>query len=314
MDTDPDAPPNSTLDEQRPKGTPELQLASFGPRFARRARRRKERDGQGRTAGSRHKICRRHPSTQPSREIEPILPPLRFRRPPPIGMRPLRLNSRLPGPTVVSRPRPKASIQPSPRAPSFPRKTIGVPGTAPINAATMAVGALTGAFRRPEMRSQPPTPAAPADPGPSAPQSLLSRHAVRNILDTLRAPQDQTGAAPPAFTLSPERSRRDRLDQHRASSDDKRRGLGGRARDSLTTSPPNACSRGATPNGFAASRRPPLASSPPSRRLSSRNDRDSQQNSRRRQNQWGNRERPLRNAPRRPVRRSAQGVQHRPLP
>ena len=68
----------------------------------------------------------------------------------------------------------------------------------------MAVGALTGAFRRPETRSQPPTPAAPADPRPSAPQSLLNRFAVKNILDTLRGPQDQTRAAPPASTLSPE--------------------------------------------------------------------------------------------------------------
>ena len=68
----------------------------------------------------------------------------------------------------------------------------------------MAVGALTGAFRRPETRSLPPTPAAPADPRPSAPQSLLNRFAVKNILDTLRAPQDQTRAAPPASTLSPE--------------------------------------------------------------------------------------------------------------
>src|SRR3984957_9556250 len=31
MDTDPDAPLDSTLDEQRPRGTAEQQLASFGP-------------------------------------------------------------------------------------------------------------------------------------------------------------------------------------------------------------------------------------------------------------------------------------------
>ena len=31
MDTAADAPADSTLDEQRPKGTPEQQLASFGP-------------------------------------------------------------------------------------------------------------------------------------------------------------------------------------------------------------------------------------------------------------------------------------------
>ena len=31
MDTDPDAPADLTLDEQRPRGTAEQQLASFGP-------------------------------------------------------------------------------------------------------------------------------------------------------------------------------------------------------------------------------------------------------------------------------------------
>ena len=34
MDTDPGAPADSTLDEQRPKGTPEHELASFGPNSA----------------------------------------------------------------------------------------------------------------------------------------------------------------------------------------------------------------------------------------------------------------------------------------
>jgi hypothetical protein len=67
----------------------------------------------------------------------------------------------------------------------------------------MAVGALTGAFRRPETRSQPATAAAPGDPGSSAAQSLLSRFAVRNIVETLRGPQDQTRAEPPASTFSP---------------------------------------------------------------------------------------------------------------
>ena len=67
----------------------------------------------------------------------------------------------------------------------------------------MAVGALTGAFRRPETRSRPASAAAPGDPGSSAAQSLLSRFAVRNIVETLRGPQDQTRAAPPASTFSP---------------------------------------------------------------------------------------------------------------
>jgi hypothetical protein len=73
----------------------------------------------------------------------------------------------------------------------------------------MAVGALTGAFRRPETQtqrathaaSQPSSPAAPAAPPSSAARDLLSRFAVRNILETLRGPQDQNRAAPPASTL-----------------------------------------------------------------------------------------------------------------
>jgi hypothetical protein len=75
----------------------------------------------------------------------------------------------------------------------------------------MAVGALASAFRRPETQAQSPTPAASqpappaasATPPSSAAQSLLSRFAVRNIIETLRGPQDQDRAAPSATTLSP---------------------------------------------------------------------------------------------------------------
>ena len=99
----------------------------------------------------------------------------------------------------------------------------------------MAVGALTGAFRRPETRSQPPIPSAPADPRPSAPQSLLHRFAVKNILDTLRGPQDQTGAAPPASTLSPEEAGATAsINTTRAPTTNAAASLGG-LRDKLTT-------------------------------------------------------------------------------
>ena len=100
-------------------------------------------------------------------------------------------------------PQPLTTLDPKPQSQtSCPKAQIATQddqrpqGTAPINVATMAVGALTGAFRRPETRSQPPTPAAPADPRPSAPQSLLHRFAVKTILDTLRGPQDQIRATP----------------------------------------------------------------------------------------------------------------------
>ena len=137
-----------------------------------------------------------------------ILPPLRFPRPPLIAMRRLQLKSRLPhphSPQPFPDPKPQSQTS-SPKAQIATQDDQRPQGTAPINAATMAVGPLTGAFRRPETRSQPPTPAAPADPRPSAPQSLLNRFAVKNILDTLRGPQDQTRAAPPASTLSPEKA------------------------------------------------------------------------------------------------------------
>ena len=212
MDTDPDAPPDSTLDEQRPKGTPEHELASFGPDSPEAPEPEEPEEKRTRRPTQNGRFASQnlpppHPPHKPPAKSDRILPPLRFRRPPPIGMRPLRLKSRLPPQPHSPQPPSTQSLNPNPlpRVAQFPPQDDQRPqGTAPINAATMAVGALTGAFRRPETRSLPPTPAAPADPRPSAPQSLLNRFAVKHILDTLRGPQDQTRAAPPASTLSPE--------------------------------------------------------------------------------------------------------------
>ena len=183
--------------------------SSFGPDSVEAAEPEKPEDEKNATAKAERPVriaesAAATLSKQTSRESDRILPPLRFRRPPPIGMRTLQLKSRLLR-AHSRQPPPKPQSQLSSPSAQFPPQDDHRPqGTAPINAVTMAFGALTGAFRRPETRSQPPTPAAPADPRPSAPQSLLNRFAVKNILDTLRAPEDQTRAALPTSTLSPE--------------------------------------------------------------------------------------------------------------
>ena len=177
-------------------------------------------------------FCRRHilSKQNPPAKSDRILPPLRFPRPPLIAMRRLRLKPRLPAAPQSPAAPTKPQSQPSSPSAQFPPQDDQRPqGTAPINAATMAVGALTGAFRRPETRSQPPTAAAPADPGPSAPQSLLSRFAVKNILDTLRGTSGPNPRRATRLHTLPGRSRRDRLVQRHACADDKRRGLAGRA-------------------------------------------------------------------------------------
>jgi hypothetical protein len=208
MDIVPDAPADSALDERRLKSTPEQQLASFGSNSAETPE--PEAEKKATTEAERPvritESAAATPSTQTSREIGPdsAAAPVS----PPASDRNENTSAQVktsPGPQSSAALDPKPQSQPSPTSAQFPPQDNQRPqGAAPINAATMAVGALTGAFRRPETRSQPPTPAAPADPRPSAPQSLLNRFAVKNILDTLRAPQDQTGAAPPASTLSPE--------------------------------------------------------------------------------------------------------------
>jgi hypothetical protein len=208
MDTDPDAPLDFTLDQQRPKGTPEQQLASFGPDSPEAPEPEEPEDKKNATAEAERPVrvtesAAATPSTQTSREIGPdsAAAPVS----PPASDRNATTSARVNTPASPQPPANKPQSQTSsPKAQIAPQDDQRPQGTAPIDAATMAVGALTGAFRRPETRSQPPTPTAPADPPSSAPQSLLSRHAVRNILDTLRGPQDQTGAGPLASTLSPE--------------------------------------------------------------------------------------------------------------
>jgi hypothetical protein len=233
MDSAPDAPADSTLDEQRPKGRPEQQLASFDADSAEAAEPEKPEEEKKATAGAERSVGGAEspdatPSsnnetvlesrvqtnssppntTQPSREIgpdsaaAPVSPPASDRN----ATTSAQVNTSA-APQSPTAPDPKPQSQTSsPKAQITPQDDRRLQGTAPINAATMAVGALTRAFRRPETRSQPPTPAAPADPRPSASQSLLNRFAVKNILDTLRGPQDQTHAAPPASTLSPEKA------------------------------------------------------------------------------------------------------------
>jgi hypothetical protein len=208
MDTDPDAPLDSTLDEQRPRGTREHELASFGPDSPEAPEPEEPEEEKSATVEAERPVrvtesAAATPATQTSREIGPdsAAAPVS----PPASDRNATTSAQVNTPASPQPPANKPQSQPSSPNAQFPPQDDRPPqGTAPIDAATMAVGALTGAFRRPETRSQPPTPAAPADPRPSTPQSLLSRHAVRNILDTLRGPQDQTRAAPLTSTLSPE--------------------------------------------------------------------------------------------------------------
>jgi hypothetical protein len=223
MDTAPDAPAAPTLDEQRPKGTPEQQLASFGAHSAEAAEPEKPEEEMKATAEAERSVgVAESPEPAPSSNNETVLanrPQASFAPPnttqpsretgpdsaatpvsPPASDRNATISAQV---KTSASPRPPTTPDPTPQSQtSYPNAQIATQddqrpqGTAPIDAATMAVGALTGAFRRPEVRSQPPTPAAPADPRPSAPQSILNRFAVKNILDTLRAPQDQIRAAP----------------------------------------------------------------------------------------------------------------------
>jgi hypothetical protein len=213
MDTDPGAPADSTLDEQRPKGMPEHELASFGPVSPEAPEPEEPEDEENARAEAERPVrvtesAAATPSRQTSREIGPDSASAPVS--PPASDRNANTSAQVktsPAPQSSAALDPKPQSQPSPPSAQFPPQDNQRPqGAAPINAATMAVGALTGAFRRPETRSLPPTYAAPADPRPSAPQSLLNRFAVKNILDTLRGPQDKTHAAPPASTLSTEKA------------------------------------------------------------------------------------------------------------
>ena len=224
MDNAPDAPADSTLDEQRPRDTVEQQLASFGPHSGGPPEPEEPKEEPNATAEaewpvrltepaaaapssnnetlleSRAQASPSSPNTRkPSREIgpdsaaAPISPPASDRN----AATSVRVNTPASPQPPANKPQPQSSTQVAQQDDQRPQ------ATAPINAATMAVGALTGAFRRPETRSRPASAAAPGDPGSSAAQSLLSRFAVRNIVETLRGPQDQTRAAPPASTFSP---------------------------------------------------------------------------------------------------------------
>ena len=233
MDPVPDASGDSTLDERRPKRAPEHELASFGAGSSEAAEPEKPEEEKKATADAnraaavtespdaiptsnnktvverRAQASSSPPNTaRPSREMmpdsaaAPVSPPAFDRNATASAQGKTSASPQLP---TAPDPKPQSQTY-SPRA-QIPQQEDQRPqGAAPINAAAMAVGALTGAFRRPEIRSQPLIPASLADPRPSAPQSLLHRFAVKNILDTLRGPQDPIRAAPAASTLSPERA------------------------------------------------------------------------------------------------------------
>jgi hypothetical protein len=213
METDPGAPADSTLDEQKPKGTPEHGLTSFGPDSPEAPEPEEPEQEENATAEAERPVritesAAATPSLQTSREIgpdsaaAPVSPPASDRNATTTAQ--VKTSTARQSPTALD---PKPQSEPSsPVAQFLPQDDRRPQGAAPINAATMAVGALTGAFRRSETRSQSPAPAALADPRPSAPQSLLNRFAVKHILDTLRGPQAQTRAAPPASTLAAEKA------------------------------------------------------------------------------------------------------------
>ena len=217
MDDAPDAPIDSTLDERRPKGTPEEQFAALGADTAEAAEPELDEPEEDLKAAEAPELAQPSSSTpnatQPSRSpttdsaAAPVSPPAEDRN----ATTSARANTSQPQqpPTPPQQlPQSQAMAQTG----QTPQQDDQRPqGTAPINAATMAVGALTAAFRRPETHTQPGTPAtsqpsspgAPAAPPSSAARDLLTRFAVRNILETLRGPQEQNRPSP-ASALSPE--------------------------------------------------------------------------------------------------------------
>ena len=213
MDNAPDAPANSTLDEQRPRGTVEQQLASFGPHSGEPPEPEEPEEETNATAEAEWPVRLTEPAAAaPSSNNETLLESRakqvllrrrsRFLRPPLIGMRRLRFRSRLPQPRQSPPPHPKPQPQ-SLRRPGRPARR-----SAPAsNRADQRrhYGCRRAHGRLPTSRDAIPTSnrGSPGGPGSSAAQSLLSRFAVRNIVETLRGPQDQTRAAPPASTFSP---------------------------------------------------------------------------------------------------------------
>ena len=74
MDTAPDAPADSTLDEQRPKGTPEQQLASFGPDSAEAAEPEEPEEEKNATAEAERPVRVSAPPLTTKRFSKPAQP------------------------------------------------------------------------------------------------------------------------------------------------------------------------------------------------------------------------------------------------
>jgi hypothetical protein len=201
-----DSPAGSTLGERRPKGTPDEQIAAFGMGTAKAAEPEKpepetpDKDlGAGAASPISNNAATLANRAQPSLGLDSAATPVSR----PASSRNGSANAPPATEVNIAPPQPappgqetKLQSQDSSRKAQTPQQDDQRPqGAAPINAATMAIGALTGAFRGPETRSQPAFPEAPATPPAAAAQSLLSRFALRNIAETLRGPLHQTRAA-----------------------------------------------------------------------------------------------------------------------
>jgi hypothetical protein len=204
-----DAPAESTIEERRPKGTLEEQLAALGADTAEAAEPEKpepedlKQDIETSAASPVSNNAttlenRAQPSLSPDSAAAPVSAPAFDRN----ATATVRASTSPPQqPTTVLETKPESQVS-SPRIRISQDNDQRQQGTAPINAAAMALGVLASAVRRPETQSQPATPAAPATPPPSTPSFLLNRFAVRNILETLRGPQDQALTAPASATSS----------------------------------------------------------------------------------------------------------------
>ena len=236
MDTDPDAPPDSTLDEQRPKGTPEHELASFGPDSPEAPEPEEPEEEKNATAEAERPVrvtesAAATPSTQTSREIGPdsAAAPVS----PPASDRNATTSAQVKtshSPTAPNRPRPKASIPTL-----FPGR--------PIPAARRSASARNRADQRrhhgcrrahrrlPTSRDTIPTPNPRSAGGSTALSPAIPSEPLRR--------QEHPGHASRTAGPNPRRatrlhtlrgkSRSDRVDERHASPDDKRRGLAGRA-------------------------------------------------------------------------------------
>jgi len=177
MDNAPDAPADSTLDEQRPRDTVEQQLASFGPDSPEAPEPEAEKNAMAEAERPVRvtESAAATPSIQTSREIgpdsaaAPISPPASDRN----AATSVRVNTPASPQPPANKPQPQSSTQVAQQDDQRPQ------ATAPINAATMAVGALTGAFRRPETRSRPASAAAPRDRTTASPRGARARPAPR---------------------------------------------------------------------------------------------------------------------------------------